>query len=321
MKEKSEISIDDLNFTQKSTKENEIQDLDILPLYTILEGKNERFLFNFFNNKYKDIEGIINSKNDDNISKEIIKAFNDKKENEEFDLLSSNSNLYNQKSINSLLGKKHSEESSLNNISQIFYVEKNEIKTKEKIFKINKNSKNEKPKIYRLDYYKKLFIKNFLNYLLNYGKMLIKDCPFSESKNLKLHMPNYKLYGGNPKEKDNKEFLKKSIKQVFMDYDETKNKGNSRQKNNEILINKIYGINNFPSSKEEIKLNEFFNMDIETGIKKYYESEEFQEFKEDEIIQYYDKMFYLEKNRKFSLLEDFGFIRLVNMPFYSKNPK
>ena len=293
MIEKDETSIHDFDFTRKSTEETEFQ-------YDI---------------------SLLNSNNNDIINKEIMKAFSDKKDNKEFDFLSSDLDLYNQKSLNSsYLGKKHLDDSSLKSFPQINYVQKNVIKTKEKIFKINKCPKGEKGAMYRLDYYKKLFITNYLNYLTDKGKTLIKNCHF-RFKNIKLHMPNYKLYGGNPKEKDNKEFLKKSIKQVFMDYDKTKDKGNSRQKDNEILINQIYKINNFPSSKEEIKLNEFFNMDIESGIKQYYKSEEFQKLKEDETAQYFDKMFYLEKNRKFSLLEDFGFIRLVNMPFYSKNPK
>ena len=293
MIEKDKTLIDDLSFTQKST-EDEIQNLGIFPLKT---------------------------NNDDNLNEQIIKVFSDKKINKEFDFLSSDSDLYDQKSFNSsLLGKKHLDDSSLKSFPQINYVQKIVIKTKEKIFKINKYPKSEKRAMYRLDYYKKLFITKYLNYLTDKGKALIKKCRFRFT-NVKLHMPNYKLYGGNPKEKDNKEFLKKSIKQVFMDYDKTKDKGNSRQKDNEILINQIYKINNFPSSNEEIKLNEFFNMDIETGIKQYYESEKFQELKEDETIKYFDQMFYLEKNRKFSLLDNFGFIRLVNMPFYSKNPK
>jgi len=293
MIEKDETSIHDFDFTRKSTEETEFQ-------YDI---------------------SLLNSNNDDIINKEIMKAFSDKKDNKEFDFLSSDLDLYNQKSLNSsYLGKKHLDDSSLKSFPQINYVQKNVIKTKEKIFKINKCPKGEKGAMYRLDYYKKLFITNYLNYLTDKGKTLIKNCHF-RFKNIKLHMPNYKLYGGNPKEKDNKEFLKKSIKQVFMDYDKTKDKGNSRQKDNEILINQIYKINNFPSSNEEIKLNEFFNMDIESGIKQYYKSEEFQKLKEDETAQYFDQMFYLEKNRKFSLLDNFGFIRLVNMPFYSKNPK
>ena len=134
-------------------------------------------------------------------------------------------------------------------------------------------------------------------------------------------MPNYKLYAGNPKEKDNKDFLKKTIKKVFMDYDKLSDKGVGRQKGNEKLINKIYEIDSFPSTENENKLNEFFNMTIEKGIELYYESDEFQLFKNDKTNQYYDKMFYNEKNRKISLFEKNGFIKLVQLPFYSKTPK
>ena len=62
-------------------------------------------------------------------------------------------------------------------------------------------------------------------------------------------------------------------------------------------------------------------MTIEKGIEMYYESEEFNMFKNNKINQYYDEMFYNEKKRKFYLLEKNGFIKLVNMPFYSKFPK
>ena len=137
----------------------------------------------------------------------------------------------------------------------------------------------------------------------------------------KLHMPNYKLYAGNPKEKDNRNFLKKTIKEVFMDYDKESEKGTGRQKDNEKLINKIYEKHKFPNYENESNLKDFFEMNIEKGIEMYYESEEFEKFKNDETNQYYDKMFYNEKKRKFSLLEKNGFIKLVNMPFYSKNPK
>ena len=218
-----------------------------------------------------------------------------------------------------MLGKKRLQDNSTNNFSQVNNV-KNNVLT-QKIFEINKIIKNDMP-IYRLDYYKKIFIKNFLRYLLNYTKNLIFKCNFEENiRKKKLHMPNYKLYAGNPKEKDNKDFLKKTIKKVFMDYDKLSDKGVGRQKGNEKLINKIYEINSFPSTENENKLNEFFNMTIEKGIELYYESDEFQLFKNDKTNQYYDKMFYNEKNRKISLFEKNGFIKLVKLPFYSKTPK
>ena len=219
-----------------------------------------------------------------------------------------------------LLGKKHKQENlSFNNFSDINKVTKNEFKNK--IFEINKIRKNEQP-IYRLDYYKKIFIKNFLDFLVKEGKSLINNCNISEQlQKLSLHKPNYKLYAGNPKEKDNKLFLNKKVKEVFMDYDKNCLKGTGRQKENEKLIKIIYGIIKSPNSEEEENLIDFFEMTIEKGIEIYYDSEDFDLFKNNETNQEYDKRFRKEKNRNFSLFEKNAFIRLVNMPFYSKNPK
>ena len=218
-----------------------------------------------------------------------------------------------------LLGKKHKQENlSFNNFSDINKVTKNEFKNK--IFEINKIRKNEP--IYRLDYYKKIFIKNFLDFLVKEGKSLINNCNISEQlQKLSLHKPNYKLYAGNPKEKDNKLFLSKKVKEVFMDYDKNCLKGTGRQKENEKLIKIIYGIIKSPNSEEEENLIDFFEMTIEKGIEIYYDSEDFDLFKNNETNQEYDKRFRKEKNRNFSLFEKNAFIRLVNMPFYSKNPK
>ena len=47
----------------------------------------------------------------------------------------------------------------------------------------------------------------------------------------------------------------------------------------------------------------------------YYESEEFKEFKNDRTIKKYDEKYKLEK--KFSLLEKNGFIKLTNLPLYT----
>jgi hypothetical protein len=163
-----------------------------------------------------------------------------------------------------LLGKKHKQENlSFNNFSDINKVTKNEFKNK--IFEINKIRKNEP--IYRLDYYKKIFIKNFLDFLVKEGKSLINNCNISEQlQKLSLHKPNYKLYAGNPKEKDNKLFLSKKVKEVFMDYDKNCLKGTGRQKENEKLIKIIYGIIKSPNSEEEENLIDFFEMTIEKGI-------------------------------------------------------
>lgn len=209
------------------------------------------------------------------------------------------------------------------NIKRNSYISKTNDLTKksngENLFEINKP-------IYRKDYYIKKFKKNFLKYLINHGRKLIKKCNFGEEiKNIKFHLPNYKKYQGNPKEKANYEFLEKTVKEVFMDYDKDNDEGNANQIINEKLINSIYFKDNFPSNKEEETLKDFFEMTIEEGLEKYYRiSSEFNEFKKDRIIKYYDKMFYKERNRNISLLkldENNGFIKYAKMPFYSNCPK
>ena len=267
-------------------------------------------------------EYLINQNNntsDKEILDKMIHIFSGKLKNEEFEDIPYNIETENENTEKKLLGKKHMQESSFSNFTPIAKAKNN--MPKEKIFEINKIYKTDEP-IYRLDYFKKIFIKSFLKYLLNYGKKLISECIFKEKiGNLKLHMPNYKLYAGNPKEKDNKEFLLKTIKTVFVDYDKKSEKGTSRQKDNEKLINKIYELSNFQNSEKEKKLKNFLELNIEKAIEMYYESKEFENFKNDENNKYYDSMFYKEKNRNFSLLEKNGFIKLVKMPFYSKYPK
>lgn len=298
MKPYQYASIDEINPSEKSTKENE----NICSPFLNLE------------------DDFMAQEEDQKSLNAFYQIFTGNSNNIEFDDLSYDKSEGKENIDSTILGRKRVlKDNSITNFNPINIAKENV--PKEKIFEINKIFKNNEP-VYRLDYYKKLFIKNFLNYLLNYGKKMIVSCNFGKMFGYsKLHMPNYKLYAGNPKEKDNRNFLKKTIKEVFMDYDKTSEKGTGRQKNNEKLINKIYAKYLFPNSENEKCLKKFFEMNIEKGIELYYESEEFQKFKNDGTNQYYDKMFYNEKNRKFSLLEKNGFIKLVNMPFYSKFPK
>ena len=62
-------------------------------------------------------------------------------------------------------------------------------------------------------------------------------------------------------------------------------------------------------------------MPIKDALDIYYDSVEFIRFKSTRKIQYYDKMFYSERNRNFSLLEKNNFVRFVYLPFYSKKNK
>ena len=184
---------------------------------------------------------------------------------------------------------------------------------KHKIF----NIKKQKKPIYRYDYYIKAFKANFLEYLVNLSNELFEKCKFGKNFK-KFHMTNNEKYQGNAKEPDNKNFVKLKFKEVLIDYYENSKEGISGQKENQITLNKIYQIKEFPYNEPQRKLQIILEMDIKECLSLYYESEHFQEFKNRRIIKFYDSYFCKERKRNFSLLEKDGFINLVNEPSYKR---
>ena len=202
---------------------------------------------------------------------------------------------------------------------------------------------------YRHDYYITEFKGNFLKYTKNELNKLInkiKLCKKFGKHNI--HTPNRELYGGNPKEEDNREFIYKTVEEVFIDQgikndeqiedenniDEEKNKkGTSRQRDNEIIFNKIkeYQKNLLSKLDKDEKyqkqyaaienLINFLNTKIEDVFNQYYVSGEFGEFRSRPKIKYYDEKFMKERDRNLSLLEKNNFVELVKMPFYSSKKK
>ena len=206
---------------------------------------------------------------------------------------------------------------------------------KQKIFNIEK-VENDKKFLYRKDYFIMDFKGNFLNWLLEELQSLIDNCKFCKKfGKTNFHIANRELYGGNPKEEDNREFILKTIEEVFTLTEEQKKRLNkiSRQISNEEIIKKIKEYSEKLRVKIEkdekyiIQLNaieeflKFIRMPIKDALDIYYDSVEFIRFKSTRKIQYYDKMFYSERNRNFSLLEKNNFVRFVNLPFYSKKNK
>ena len=210
---------------------------------------------------------------------------------------------------------------------------------KEKIFIINKL-------IYRLDYYIMAFKTNFLEFVQDKLNELINNIGLCKKFGSHyIHTPNRKLYGGNPKEKDNREFIDKTVEDVFTDQTIIKSKknknieikvqedknGTSRQKDNEDIFNKIKNkeclanIDNIQKFKEQSDaveiLAKFLNTKIRDVLDEYYDSKKFKIFSSSSKIKYYDEKFKKERNRNFSLLEKNNFVILVEMPFYSKKNK
>ena len=204
---------------------------------------------------------------------------------------------------------------------------------------------------YRHDYYIKEFKRMFLKFLKNKvnEQIIIINIEIEKKKGkLKIHTPNKELYGGNSKEEDNKKFIDKTVKEVFIDQsidkkdnnNKNKNKkGTSLQKDNEVIFNiieeyqetlltKMGEKEQYKKQYEEIKkLKEFLGLKIRYALDMYYNSEEFGEFRSNPKIKYYDEKFKNERNRNLSLLEKKkenepnNFVKLVEMPFYCKKPR
>ena len=284
----------------------------------------------YLRSKYEIVDDVMVPKNEKSEEDALINTLGNKKDFEK----------ENSKEIEILYETLPKEKNFLNkkrliddsiNYNKIYLIEKNECKKKEDklIFKINKTSKL----IYRFDYYIKKFKTNFLQYLLGQLNLRYDKCfknkenienksLFIRFKNMKFHMPNKFEYQGNSKDKNNKEFIKKTIKEVFMDCDNNEDGGVSRQKNNKNLIEKIYKIENFPFKKKLDDLKDFLDTTIENVIEEYYDSPKFEKFKNERDIKFYDRKFYNEKYRNYSMLDkNNGFLKLVKEPSFCHNPK
>ena len=174
-----------------------------------------------------------------------------------------------------------------------------------------------------------------MGWVLKKIRLLIKNCKFYKKFGKALfHKANSKLYGGNINEVANREFINKTVEEVFTLTKEQKQKKTllkgDLQIDNEKWINKIkkeYKSLSKQKEKDEKyalrykAIEEFFNFmkrKIEDVMDEYYDSETFKIFQSMPEIIEYDKKFYYERNRNFSLLEKNNFVRLVNLPYYIK---
>ena len=220
------------------------------------------------------------------------------------------------------------------------------VKTNQKKKKINDIKKSNKNIKYRHDYYIMKFKTTLLKFLKNKLNKLIDNIKLCQKFGKHyIHTPNRQLYGGNPKEKDNREFIYKTVEDVFIAQDiqreEEKTDENNideeeitnLQKENEIIFNKINNgicVNKSENSekyKEQSDAIEILKDYLKKTIKEildddeFYSSEEFGEFRSLPQIKIYDNKFKEERNRNLSLLEKGNFVRLVEMPYYSNKNK
>ena len=174
-----------------------------------------------------------------------------------------------------------------------------------------KSQKEKKQIEWRMDYTKKHWKTRISDYAKEEINKYIteSDLP-KELKNL-IHSPHSKKFSANPVVTANYKFLKYNLFQIF-----TIGKEDGKlQRQNEENITKIFeyiekvGYDNISESLRKIK--NFFEMSYEDLIRKFYDSYEFIDFKNDETTIFYDEG--VKKQEKFSLLKDYGLIKLFKM--------
>ena len=170
---------------------------------------------------------------------------------------------------------------------------------------INTNNNN----VYRKDAYYKHFKSIFARYIKCKANKL-KNCCFPNFNKNNFAALAYK-YTGNPKEKDNYNFLKFTIKELLILGKNPKNK--NRQYNNELLIKYIENHEEIAKDKiTYIELINFLNNTVESELMKFYRNKtEFESINKDAKCLFFDK--YYKNETGISLLEIDGFIKILKI--------
>ena len=224
---------------------------------------------------------------------------------------------------NTIITKEDNNKNNINefNILHLSNVEENNeeqniINNKEIIDILNTNDNltlnpnNSSTSLYRQDYYVKQFKVQYSIWLRNYLNQKLKLL-IAETKNCRKHLKFYPLnslkFTANPKYEDNRHFLSLKIKEILIvGIDGLKSSNQKKNKENiEIIENIIY--------KQNVNANpdllNFLNSTMEDSIQIFYQSEQFQKFKNSEQAKLNDLKFEQEKN--FSLLKNNGFVYLI----------
>lgn len=160
----------------------------------------------------------------------------------------------------------------------------------------NKKSSHYK---YRLDYFKKAFKVNCINYLTKKLNDFFLGCHFPKKfKQKKFHKSNDISFTSNTKKGDNIIFLKMKIKELYCFLKNDSIKGSKKQKKNENLIEMI--LNYIPpnENREIENLKNALNITFKDYIHFYYNTQEFQSFCKKEKKLFIEKKF--KKKRFFS---------------------
>jgi hypothetical protein len=168
-------------------------------------------------------------------------------------------------------------------------------------------------KYFRVEDAKKHIKKAISQFATQELNRLIKSSELGTKFKKPIHLPNYKLFTSNSKELDNLDFLSFNLKKVFT-YGK---KDGNRQDKNEKNLNRILEYKKYPEKTKKIK--EFLDLTYQDIIKLFYQSSNFEEFRNTKLTQFFDEG--IKSQKKISLLEDGGLLKLFEMTKKKKKEK
>ena len=184
---------------------------------------------------------------------------------------------------------------------------------KKKIFQVFYESNNHKKHSTRIDYLLKAFKTNFSSFIKIQVNNLFQESLLPEKlKKLEVSTPNSIDFSSNVTIKANYIFLSFTVQEILCYYKKNNSK-NRNQKKNKKVIEKILEYIEGKNADNFEKIISFLKMSLEDAYIYFYNSTIFFQYARDENTLIGDKEF--KAIYGFSLLEKYGFIKLVKMNY------
>ena len=165
------------------------------------------------------------------------------------------------------------------------------------------------PSYWRFDMVKKHWKSKISDFGTNEINHYISESDLPEELKQPIHKPNSKLFTANVTVLENLKFLGITLREVFTIGKEK----DKLQRQNEENINNIYEYikmaGNINDGLKRVK--DFFEMSYEELIRRFYDSREFNIFRDDIKTKFYDDG--TKEQEGFSLLDNYGLINLFKM--------
>ena len=184
---------------------------------------------------------------------------------------------------------------------------------KKKIFHVSYESNNYKKHSTRIDYLLKAFKTNFSSFIkIKINNLLQASLLPEDLKKLEISTPNSIDFSSNVTIKNNYNFLSFTVQEILCYYKKN-NSRNRNQKKNKIVIEKILKYIEDKNEDNFEKILSFLKMSLEDAYINFYDSTIFFQYARDENTLIGDKEF--KAIYGFSLLEKYGFIKLLKMNY------